>query len=231
MFLEAVEDSYRSETGQPQVIRGKLPIEHVLPQKWQDSWPIADGHDPEERAKHVHRLGNLTLLTSSLNSKVSNGPWARKRPELLKHNTMTMTGRIIEQTEHRAWDEDLIDARSEELIDALIRVWPTPTGHVGTVVDPQSKAGDWIEIKHLVEAKLLMAGQLLSATHRDFEGVTAQVLPNGELALNGKTYSTPSAAGKALRGRATNGWYFWGLGDGRRLRDVRSQFIDGQQRT
>jgi hypothetical protein len=35
---------------------------------------------------------------------------------------------------------------------------------------------------------------------------------------------SPSAAGHALRKKATNGWYFWAVGDGRRLRDVRAEF-------
>lgn len=229
MFLEVIEDAYRGETGQPQVERGKLPIEHIMPQKWQESWPLDDPNDHDERAVHVHRIGNLTLLTSSLNSRVSNGPWTRKRAELLKHNTMTMTGRLIEQTEEGTWSESLIDTRSGELIDALLRTWPVPNGHSGIVVDPQAKAGDWIEVKHLLEAGLLSAGDVLVATHRDFPTATATVLQNGQLEVAGRRYATPSAAGKALRQRATNGWYFWGMSDGRRLRDVRGEFIIERQ--
>lgn len=225
MFLETVEDAYRRETGQPQVQRGRLPIEHVLPQKWQDSWPLGDLDDPEDRTNHVHRLGNLTLLTSSLNSRVSNGPWVRKRAELLKHNTMTMTGRLIQQTEQGTWNEALIDARSDLLIDALLKTWPVPADHVGQVVDPQAKAGEWIEIKHLLEAGLLASGDRLVATHRDFTGATATIHRDGHLEVDGRRYATPSAAAKSLREKATNGWYFWGLGDGRRLRDVRAEFM------
>jgi len=144
---------------------------------------------------------------------------------------MTMTGRLIEQTEQGTWDESLIDARSGELIDSLLRTWPVPVGHVGVVIDPQSKAGDWIEVKHLLEAGLLSPSDVLIATHRDFPGATALVLENGQLEVAGKRHATPSAAAKALRLRATNGWYFWGLGDGRRLRDVRAEFIAGRQST
>lgn len=229
MFLEAVEDTYRRETGQPQVQRGRLPIEHVLPQKWQESWPLGALDDPEDRTNHVHRIGNLTLLTSSLNSRVSNGPWVRKRAELLKHNTMTMTGRLIEQTEQGTWNEALIDARSAVLIDALLDTWPVPDGHVGQVVDPQAKAGEWIEVRHLLEAGLLADGDLLVATHRDFPGATARVDLNGHLEVAGRRYATPSAAAKSLREKATNGWYFWGLRDGRRLRDVRAEFMAGSR--
>ncbi|WP_309132977.1 DUF262 domain-containing protein [Brevibacterium sp.] len=224
MFLEAVEDYYRAETGQPQVERKDYPIEHLLPRTWKDTWPVETEEAAAEREARVHRLGNLTLLTKSLNSKVSNGAWPTKRAALLQHNTITLTGRVVSRTEHLAWDEKHIDIRTSELIDAILKVWPVPEGHHGKVVDPQAKAGDWVELKHLIEVGLLAGGDKLFATHRDFQGKTALLTAEGDIELNGKRYTTPSAAGHALRKKATNGWYFWAVSDGRRLRDVRAEF-------
>ncbi|GAA1645741.1 GmrSD restriction endonuclease domain-containing protein [Microbacterium flavum] len=223
MLLEAAEDYYRAETGQPQIERKGYPVEHLLPRSWKDTWPV-DPDDVEARQAHVHRLGNLTLLTRSLNSKVSNGPWSLKRSALQDHNTITLTGRVIKRTEHEAWDEELIDERTAELIETLLRVWPVPEGHHGKVVDPQTKAGDWVELKHLIEAGLLRAGDSLVATHRDYKGREATITADGAILLDGKLYKSPSAAGIALRKRSTNGWYFWAIADGRRLRDVRTDF-------
>lgn len=224
MFLEAIEDHYRAETRQPQVERKDYPIEHLLPRSWEDTWPVGTPEAAEERQARVHRLGNLTLLTKSLNSKVSNGPWAVKRKALLQHNTITLTGRVVSKTEHYDWDEELIDSRTAELIDAILRIWPVPEAHHGKVVDPQTKAGDWVELKHLIEAGLLVGGDKLSATHRDFKGKEAVLTTDGAIDLDGKRYNTPSAAGHALRKKTTNGWYFWAVSDGRRLRDVRAEF-------
>lgn len=224
MFLEAIENHYRSETGQPQVERKGYPIEHILPRSWRETWPVETPEAAEDRQARVHRLGNLTLLTKSLNSKVSNGPWQTKRAALLDHNTITLTGRVIKRTENHNWDEELIDSRTTELIDAILRVWPVPEGHHGKVVDPQTKAGDWVELKHLIAAGLLVPGDKLVATHRDFKGREATLTADGAIELDGKRYTSPSAAGHALRQRATNGWYFWAVADGRRLRDVRSEF-------
>lgn len=224
MVLEAVEDHYRAETGQPQIERKGYHIEHLLPRSWKDTWPVDTPELAETRQARVHRLGNLTLLTKSLNSKVSNGPWTSKRAALQDHNTITLTGRVIKRTEHEPWNETLIDARTRELIDTLLRVWPVPEGHHGRVVDPETKAGDWVELKHLLEAGLLAPGENLIATHRDFKGKVATVTAGGAIELDGKRYASPSAAGYALRKRATNGWYFWGVADGRRLRDVRTDF-------
>ncbi|MHB1289754.1 GmrSD restriction endonuclease domain-containing protein [Georgenia sp.] len=224
MFLEAADDHYRAETGQPQIERKGYPIEHLLPRSWKDTWPVESPEDAEARQARVHRFGNLTLLTRSLNSKVSNGPWSAKRAALLDHNTITLTGRVIKRTEGHVWDEELIDERTSELIAALLHVWPVPEGHHGKVVDPQTKAGDWVELKHLIEAGHLAPGDKLVATHRDFKGKEAVLTPDGAIELDGKRFTSPSAAGHSLRKKATNGWYFWAVADGRRLRDVRAEF-------
>ncbi len=173
----------------------------------------------------MHRLGNLTLLTASLNSKVSNGPWPSKRKALLEHNTIKLTGRLIEQTQDGDWDEALIDKRTADLIDQLLKIWPVPDGHLGQVVDPQTKAQDWVEIKHLIEAGLLAAGDKLVASHRDFSGAEAILEADGKIRVDGNVFGSPSGAGHHLSKRATNGWYFWSLPDGRRLRDVRAAFL------
>lgn len=224
MVLEAIEDHYRAQTNQPQIERKGYPIEHILPRTWKETWPVDTPEEAEIRQEHVHRLGNLTLLTTSLNSKVSNGPWVSKRGALLDHNTINLTGRVISRTEHGAWDEDLIDERNRELSDAVLRVWPVPEGHHGSVKDPQTKAGDWIQLKHLIEAGYLAPGDRLIATHRDFKGREATVCADGAIYLDGKRFTSPSAAGHHLRRKATNGWYFWSVEDGRRLRDLRTEF-------
>lgn len=166
-----------------------------------------------------------------IKAKLSNGPWSAKRAALLQHNTITLTGRVVSKTEHHDWDESLIDNRAAELIDAILDIWPVPEGHLGKVVDPQTKAGDWVELKHLIEAGLLGSGDILSATHRDFKGKEAVLTSDGAIELDGKRYTSPSAAGHALRKKATNGWYFWALGDGRRLRDVRAEFQNINRQT
>lgn len=224
MFLEAIEDLYRAETGQPQIERKGYPIEHLLPRSWQNTWPVETPDDIEKRQERVHRLGNLTLLTRSLNSKISNAAWAGKRAALLDHNTITLTGRVIKRTEEQTWDEELIDERTAKMIDAILAVWPVPDGHYGKVVDPQTKVGDWVELRHLIDAGFLAPGDKLVATHRDFKWKEATVTATGGIDLDGRHYTSPSAAGRALRLRNTNGWYFWAVADGRRLRDVRAEF-------
>lgn len=63
LYLEAIEDHLRGQHKYPQVARVGYPIEHVLPQKWQTHWNVVGLEAELARAEHVHRLGNLTLLT------------------------------------------------------------------------------------------------------------------------------------------------------------------------
>ena len=225
-YLEAVENQLRSETGQPQVERAGWPIEHILPQKWRDNWPVPEDQEFDRQA-HVHRLGNLTLLTTALNSKVSNADWPTKRKALLDHNTIKLTGRIISDSQTDDWNEERIDQRTAWLIDQLLKVWPVPAGHLGQVVDPAAKTQDWVEVKHLIGAGLLKAGDVLTATHYEHKGAQAVIADDGRIELDGKRFETPSGAGRHLRGKATNGWYFWAVADGRRLRDLRVDFESG----
>jgi alkylated DNA nucleotide flippase Atl1 len=221
MLLEAIEDAFRRGTNQPQVPRRGYPIEHILPQKWAEHWPVHDIEAEEFRAEHVHRLGNLTLLTKSLNSRVSNGPWATKREALQAHDTLLLNSRLL-FTLDGTWNEAAIEARTEEMIDVLLATWPVPADHEGVVVDPHEKSAGWIQIKHLVEAELLTPGTVLTPRAGAWEARTALVRPDGLLEIDGKTFDSPSGAGRYVKGSVTNGWWFWSVPDGRRLRDVKA---------
>lgn len=132
---------------------------------------------------------------------------------------------MVATTKEGAWDERTIDARTDDLIDALLLTWPVPAGHRGQVVDPQAKAGDWIEFKLLIRAGLVQPGTVLLMNHGQYRGTTATVTDDGYLEIGGVRFDTPSGASKHVMGRASNGWYYWSLPDGRRLRDVRAQFM------
>lgn len=221
MLLEAVEDSHRRMTNQPQVPRRGYPIEHILPQKWPDHWPVEGAEAEEARAAHVHRLGNLTLLTTSLNSKVSNGPWESKLAKLHQDDTFLMNRRLP-TTPAETWDEDHIDQRTDTMIDVILSTWPVPPGHEGAVVDPHEKSAGWIQVKHLVDAGLLTPGTALHPRSGQWEARRATVRADGLLEVDGKTFDSPSGAGRHVKGSITNGWRFWSLPDGRRLADVRA---------
>lgn len=229
MYLEAVENQLRAKTNQPQVPRRGYPIEHVLPQKWEDNWGV-DGLEAEQnRAAHVHRLGNLTLLTTALNSSVSNGPWAKKKLKLRTHDTFLLNRPFLAD-DTDVWDEAAIDARTSQMLDALIATWPVPVGHVGEVLDKQAAAPSWIEIKDLVGAGLLTPGANLVPREGKWASRTAVIRDDGRIGIDDRAFDTPSGAAAYVKGSASNGWYFWKLDDGTRLADVRTQYRARQPR-
>ncbi|WP_248241711.1 GmrSD restriction endonuclease domain-containing protein [Microbacterium kunmingense] len=222
VILEAVENRFRSFTNQPQVPRRGYPIEHVLPQKWEDNWPVPDEESAAIRADHIHRLGNLTLLTTSLNSKVSNGPWEVKREAFQEHDTLLLTSRLLKSVEGADWDESTIDARTDLLTDALLAIWPVSPGHIGAIADPQSRVSAEVTIRDLIKSGALSAGTRLRPRHGDPAQFEAVVAKDGRLRIGEEVFATPSGAGAFALGRAVNGWYFWFLPDGRLLEDLRA---------
>lgn len=125
-----------------------LQIEHVMPQSWQEHWPLVDeaGHtvlpDPSdpvwvalsaERARAVDRIGNLTLVTGTFNQGVSNLGWADKRPEFEQQKSLVINYPVARST---GWDEDAIRDRAAMLAAAAIRVWPSPDTLLRAVAQP-----------------------------------------------------------------------------------------------
>jgi alkylated DNA nucleotide flippase Atl1 len=223
MLLEAVEDRYRSETGQPQVPRLGNPIEHILPQSFEENWPVHSEKALEIRAEHVHRLGNLTLLTDKLNSKVSNGAWEKKRQALKKHDVLLINARLPDGADSE-WNEACIDKRTQELIGVLLATWPVPEGHLGAIADPVKNSTQGVTLKHLVKAGFLEAGNQLAPQSGSWESKVATVTVDGALECDGSTFTSPSGAGEHLTGTGTNGWKFWRLDDGRTLADLRAAY-------
>jgi len=226
MVLEAIEDELRSVHRAGRISRRGYPIEHLLPRSWQRSWPVEGIQAEVDRAEHVHRLGNLTLLTESLNSSVSNGPWLGpngKWSKLEKYDVLLMN-REIRRVSEDGWDEAKIDARTLGMVDLLTMIWPVPPGHVGAIEDSRASEHTWVELKHLLAAGLLEPGTRLKGRRGNWPAAEAIVERDGALSIGGERFQTPSGAGRHVRGARTNGWMFWLLDDGRRLDDVRSAY-------
>jgi Protein of unknown function (DUF1524) len=124
--LEAVEDHLRgwrngkSGLGEERVARGKLAIEHVMPRKWHAHWSLQEGRSEADRDRIIHSLGNLTLLTGKLNSKVSNGPWLGtegKRNGLEAHDVLVLNRELLKKSVEQ-WTDDAIEPSPSELFSS-----------------------------------------------------------------------------------------------------------------
>lgn len=129
LVLSALEQAMRSNKSETLNLPAGLTIEHILPQSWKEHWPLASPNDValvSDRDRHLHRIGNLTLVTNKLNPALSNSAWPIKREELNKHSVLLLNRRVVD--EHPTeWTEDDIDVRSAELAQLIIGIWPGPS--------------------------------------------------------------------------------------------------------
>ena len=105
-----------------------LTVEHVAPQNWKRHWKddlnFGDSDEDRQRLNQmVHRIGNLTLVTGELNSKIGDRPWNHKA-ELLQADNLEMNRRLLDDMEGQTWNEGEIDRRSQIISDYVNEIWP-----------------------------------------------------------------------------------------------------------
>ena len=131
-ILAAIEESIRSTKAEPVGGITKLTVEHIMPKEWSVNWPLAKGTEGEQenakviRDRAVQFIGNLTLVTKSLNSSSKNRPWTEKKDILEEHSTLALNRSLLEKAT-RDWNEDAIRQRCEELADTASQIWLSPT--------------------------------------------------------------------------------------------------------
>lgn len=132
LLLEACELQLAASSKSEQLpFPEKLSIEHAMPQNWSKNWPFpAETKDEAaiaERNERINRLGNLTLVTSGLNSSLSDSAWPVKRGALAKHSQLLVNQQLCA---NETWDDASIDARSGQLAGMVVRTWPGPEATV-----------------------------------------------------------------------------------------------------
>jgi hypothetical protein len=104
-----------------------LTVEHLMPQLWQQHWPLRSvdevgrARETRRRRELLHTLGNLTLTTNRLNASLSNGPWVAKRRAILESSALNLNRHLPE-----IWDEDTIVERGRQFAESLCRLLPRP---------------------------------------------------------------------------------------------------------
>lgn len=135
MILEGVEEKMRTpKAEEPQVYRGVLTIEHIMPQEWKANWPLEpfdNPEDPEEYHRRIdtrerlkHTIGNLTLVTGKLNPALSNSPWEIKQVGLQEHSTLFLNKDLLAKWDAGPFSEASIGERGLKLAKLAVQVWP-----------------------------------------------------------------------------------------------------------
>lgn len=103
------------------VITQNLSIEHIMPQKRSEYWAEVMGIEQDKYDQYVNRIGNLTLVSQSDNSSMSNKDFSTKKEKLSATSHIVMNQYILGK-EH--WNIDDINERSSILIDSILAIFP-----------------------------------------------------------------------------------------------------------
>ncbi len=134
-ILWELETATRSALAETQARPPGLWVEHVMPQTWTEGWPFADADyarpwsgEPQAvaRTAEVNTIGNLTLLSESLNRSAGNKSFAEKREKFQEHTGLFLTKWFLTRD---SWTEADIRERGEHLATLAIRIWP-PLGAI-----------------------------------------------------------------------------------------------------
>jgi uncharacterized protein with ParB-like and HNH nuclease domain len=99
-----------------EIAAGSFTIEHILPESFSGNW--SEDFSEEQREKSVYRLGNLTILESTLNRSVGQKNFASKQ-EIYRQSIYALTQGI----EYSEWNYETIAARQSQLADSAVRIW------------------------------------------------------------------------------------------------------------
>lgn len=140
-LFEALERQKLTSHNEVVEIRSDLTLEHIMPQKWRENWPVpgfdhvSDGEfdidkmaRETERDQVVNKLGNLTLLTHKLNASVSNGAFSTKMPAVRSHTALALNRELYQ---YEQWDEQTITKRGLDLFVTAQAIWPGPFVNAG----------------------------------------------------------------------------------------------------
>lgn len=139
--LEGIEHHKRTTFDESVMATGLLTIEHVMPQRWAEKWKLPDGsnapcessymalvsHKVEAtvremiatRERWVDTVGNLTLVTGSLNPSLGNENFDEKKARLAK-SLLVLNREIGAES---GWTENTIRDRGIALATVAAKVW------------------------------------------------------------------------------------------------------------
>jgi hypothetical protein len=143
-LLIAIEQRKRGKFQETHDLPDELSVEHIMPSAWREHWSMMNGLAPSDgdfsqaeyssieddsaagqivrRNRLKHTIGNLTLVTPSFNSRVSNRAFDIKRKEFEEQSVLMMTRDFVKKT---IWNEPEIEERSKGLAALAQEIWPS----------------------------------------------------------------------------------------------------------
>ena len=129
-ILYLIESRIRNRADQATALLGlkRYSLEHLMPKKWENHWNgITSEEDRLFRNRKLLTLGNLTIITASLNRSIRDSDWQTKKTGkdnkkgLLEYSSGIET--INEYLNLEDWNESVIEKRAEYLYEQAREIW------------------------------------------------------------------------------------------------------------
>ena len=111
--LLKINDHITDGTGELTIDQAMVNMEHILPQN-PEQW----GLEKNEIEEYVNMIGNITLLSKKLNSKIGNKRLKEKLPYLTE-SQLEITRNLVNfiQENGMKWNRQMIQSRSDKLAE------------------------------------------------------------------------------------------------------------------
>lgn len=96
----------------------ELNLEHILPQKPSESWLVE--FSKVDHIQYIDRLGNMTLLDSTVNRKVGNTSFSEKCAAAFTHSNLEITKEILN---YSVWGPKQIEERQKKMAKVACQIW------------------------------------------------------------------------------------------------------------
>lgn len=103
-------------------------LEHLMPKKWRNNWPACSTEEEaQNRDKQILTLGNLAIITQSLNASIRDASWAiKKTGKGAKPGLNICAGGLVTLFDALSldrWDEKSISDRANWLFEQAEAIW------------------------------------------------------------------------------------------------------------
>lgn len=141
-LLTEIERKKRGKFQETVDLPNELSVEHIMPSAWREHWPITNALVPSDveyiqatyssveddtpigqivrRNRLKDSIGNLTLVTRSFNSRVSNNSFEVKRKEFEEQSVLMLTRDFVAK---KQWREAEIEGRGQILGKQALEIW------------------------------------------------------------------------------------------------------------
>jgi len=103
-------------------------LEHLMPKKWVNNWPSLSSPEAiENRNRKLKTIGNLAIITQSLNSSIRDSDWkTKKEGREYKYGLNHYSSGIETLSPYLAeddWNEEKIEERADFLYEKAREIW------------------------------------------------------------------------------------------------------------